>query len=173
MSEPPAKRLSLWLDEREHEICVSRESAQDSFQVEFERDGATKARSVRLLRGSPAPVALVDGRVLRLGVFEQGGERRVSHGPDVRRIRYGESARTLDPRRATAAPGLLVAPMPGRVVAIHVNPGDAVEKGTLLLVIEAMKMQNELFAAGAGRVEEVRVRAGDTVERGAALIRVV
>ncbi|HWA71165.1 MAG TPA: biotin/lipoyl-containing protein [Polyangiaceae bacterium] len=170
MTAPPEKRFRLWLDEREQELFVQRTHEGGSFEVKLEREGA--ARTLRVLRGLPSPIVLVDGRVLRLGVFEQGDERRVNRGPDAHRLRVGPNNPALNARRAQVAPGLLVAPMPGRVVAVRVSVGDSIEKGALLLVIEAMKMQNELFAARAGRVQEVLVAPGETVERGAALIRV-
>ena len=61
--------------------------------------------------------------------------------------------------------------MPGRVVRVLVARGDEVAAGAPLIVIEAMKMENELRASFAARVSEVRVVAGDTVEGGAELIR--
>jgi len=74
--------------------------------------------------------------------------------------------------RATAARGQdsVVAPMPGRVVRVLVAPGDEVEAGAPLVVIEAMKMENELRAPRAARVRDVLVRPGDTLEGGAKLI---
>ncbi len=60
--------------------------------------------------------------------------------------------------------GLLLAPMPGKIVALQVKAGDTVEKGQALVVIEAMKMQNELNAPRSGVVQEVLVKAGDAVE---------
>jgi biotin carboxyl carrier protein len=62
------------------------------------------------------------------------------------------------------------APMPGRIVRVAVAPGDSVESGAPLIVIEAMKMENELHALHAARISAVLVKAGDTVERGAKLI---
>jgi biotin carboxyl carrier protein len=56
-------------------------------------------------------------------------------------------------------------------VSVDVAIGDPVELGGRLLVIEAMKMQNELSASAAGKVAEVNVRAGDTVERAELLLR--
>ena len=60
----------------------------------------------------------------------------------------------------------LVAPMPGKVVRLLVAPGDAVQAGQGLVVVEAMKMQNEMKAVKAGRVATVPVREGDTVRAG-------
>jgi len=64
----------------------------------------------------------------------------------------------------------LRAPMPGRIVRVACAPGEQVTQGSPLIVIEAMKMQNELKAKAEARVRSVRVQAGDTVERGALLV---
>ena len=56
--------------------------------------------------------------------------------------------------------------MPGKVVAILVEPGAAVARGQGLLVIEAMKMENEVAAPRDGTVQEIRVQPGQTVEAG-------
>ncbi len=61
---------------------------------------------------------------------------------------------------------IVAAPMPGKVVRVLVAPGDAVESGQGVLVVEAMKMQNEMKAARAGRVISVTVKEGATVAAG-------
>ena len=60
--------------------------------------------------------------------------------------------------------------MPGKVVRVLVEPGDSVEAGQGLVVVEAMKMQNEMKSPKAGRVVEVRTRADAAVAAGEALI---
>lgn len=65
---------------------------------------------------------------------------------------------------------VLEAPMPGLVVTLRVRPGDAVKSGTPLVVMEAMKMQNELTSELDGTVREVRVAVGQAVESGAELV---
>jgi pyruvate carboxylase subunit B len=67
-------------------------------------------------------------------------------------------------------PAPLVAPMPGLVVRVHVREGETVQAGQGLVVMEAMKMENELRSTTAGRVTLVRVAAGAVVEKGAVLI---
>jgi len=62
--------------------------------------------------------------------------------------------------------------MSGRVIEVAVAPGESVEKGTLLLVIEAMKMQNEIRAERPCVIQKIAVRAGETVEGGATLLTV-
>lgn len=67
---------------------------------------------------------------------------------------------------ATGGPSRLTAPIPGKVVKIHVEVGDEVEAGQPLVVLEAMKMENELAAEQAGRVTAVHVEPGQTVSAG-------
>lgn len=62
------------------------------------------------------------------------------------------------------------APIPGKVVSVSVAEGDEVEPGQSMVVLEAMKMENELTVERAGRVAKVLVAAGDTVETGAVLV---
>jgi len=116
----------------------------------------------------------VDGRVIDLLLDGSPPELRfVASG--VRGAAVIETERTRAGRslgRGTAAKGpeFVTAPMPGRIVRVLVAPGDSVETGAPLVVIEAMKMENELHALHAARVGTVLVRAGDTVEGGAKLI---
>ena len=67
----------------------------------------------------------------------------------------------------------LKAPMPGLVVAVPVSEGQVIEPGTVLLILESMKMQNELRAPRAGVVTRLRVRPGDRVEQKETMLSVV
>ena len=64
----------------------------------------------------------------------------------------------------------ITAPMPGKVIRVLVGVGDAVEMGQGLVVVEAMKMQNEMKASRPGRVTELLVHDGDTVASGDTLV---
>jgi len=85
-----------------------------------------------------------------------------------------ERAKTIRELSATtskqAGPAPLVAPMPGMIVRVHVRDGDAVQVGQGLVVMEAMKMENELRAASTGTVKRVLVTPGTAVEKGALLL---
>jgi propionyl-CoA carboxylase alpha chain len=63
-----------------------------------------------------------------------------------------------------------VSPLPGTVIAVHVEAGQTVEDGTLLMVVEAMKMEHKITAHAAAVVSEVRFRAGDRVDAGDLLV---
>ncbi len=69
-----------------------------------------------------------------------------------------------------AGPTPITAPMPGLVVKVEVAPGDAVEAGQGVVIVEAMKMENELKAKAAAIVAAVHVSPGDTVEKDQVLI---
>ena len=69
-----------------------------------------------------------------------------------------------------ASSGDIKAPMPGKVLQVLVQPGDAVEEGQALLVLEAMKMENMIKAVAAGTVSEVPIAEGEAVEKGALLV---
>jgi len=60
--------------------------------------------------------------------------------------------------------GLIFSPMPGKVVKINVKPGDEVKKGAVLLIVEAMKMENNIIAPKDGKIEKVNVKAGKMVD---------
>ena len=60
--------------------------------------------------------------------------------------------------------------MPGKILKVSVQPGSIVKSGDLLLILEAMKMENEILAPVSGTVKEVRVRPGDSVNTGDTLV---
>ena len=68
--------------------------------------------------------------------------------------------------------GTVKSPMPGKVVKVLVQEGDSVEVGTPVVVVEAMKMENELAAERSGTVQKIHVEPGDAVEGGARLVTV-
>ncbi|MBQ1631677.1 MAG: biotin/lipoyl-binding protein [Clostridia bacterium] len=60
-------------------------------------------------------------------------------------------------------------PMPGNILQVNVNPGDVVKEGQQLMILEAMKMENEILAPCAGKVTSIGVAKGSSVESGALL----
>ena len=81
----------------------------------------------------------------------------------------GSGRRRASPGDAVGGPQRIVAPMPGKVVRVLVAPGDQVAARQGLVVVEAMKMENELRAVRAGRIASVAVTAGQSVDAGAVL----
>ena len=71
---------------------------------------------------------------------------------------------------AAVAGEAVTAPMPGNILKVNVTAGQAVKEGDLLLVLEAMKMENEIFAPCNGTVAQVLVSKGSTVDTGATMV---
>ncbi len=139
--------------------------ADGSFRLDLP-DGAAEVRAS----------AATDG-MLALRIDDAGVRlRAVARGDDVAVFRDGVAhmLRFVDPlapkQSEDARGGRVLAPMPGRVLEVMVTQGDRVERGAVLLVLEAMKVQMRLTAPAAGLVDAVRCRAGDLVEDGTELV---
>ena len=139
-------------------------------------DGVTYQVSLRRQSGTPVRVLTVNGRPRTLAVHEVsrgrwglalGGERREVEVVDER-TRHIRSLASAEGRAPGS--GMLKAPMPGLVVRIQVEPGQTVATGAAVLVLEAMKMENELRAVAGGRVLRVLVEPGQAVEKGQPLV---
>ncbi len=118
---------------------------------------------------------LLEGRVYDL-LVEPDGETCVVEGRQGSREFRFRDPRRLDEEKAvdSGRAGLqrICAEMPGKIVRVMVRVGDAVGFNQALLVVEAMKMQNEIRAPKAGVVKEVDAREGGTVTSGAFLLSI-
>lgn len=159
---------------------VTLEGAQHEIVVDGDRvtiDGNAARAHIEMVHGTPVCHLVLDGRSHTFAVAASGSGGRwtlVDRGELVEvevldeRTRYIRSL--VGAGKAQAGSGVIKAPMPGLVVKVLVEPGAAVSAGQGLVVLEAMKMENEIKAAAAGVVETVSVRAGQAVEKGAVLV---
>ena len=97
---------------------------------------------------------------------------RVEVAVQDERTRAAEATSGTEASRSDAGPAVVRAPMPGLVVRVEVADGQRVEAGAGLVVVEAMKMENELRAPRAGVVQTVHVAVGQAVEKGMPLVTV-
>jgi len=155
---------------------VRRGAQEFALDVELSAPGRFRVRvagrpepiEVSVLRGSAPTAVLARGRPLDLYRLTSG--ELVLH-PTREELRVSERrARVAPGESATESGRVLAAPMPGRVVKVLVAEGATVSLGEPVIVIEAMKMENELLAPRAGVVQRVHVEAGDAVERDAPLL---
>jgi len=144
--------------------------------VSFEGDRFQRAE-LSDVDDSPVRVVRVGSRVYRVVVERREGRGRYTLWVDGYRFEVealDERTRSIrDLSAASAAPSgpaPVLAPMPGLVVRVNVSPGDAVEAGQGVVVMEAMKMENELRATSSGKVKSVEVTAGTAVEKGTLLV---
>ncbi len=168
--------FEIAIDDRSRTVSVER-TAAGRFRVIV--DGRTHdVDAVRagvfglslLLDGHPA-----SSREIQIAPSGDGGSGQLLVGIDGRTVAATVNARRT--RRAGAHGGgdthgeqKVVAPMPGRVVRVLVAPGDAVVARQSVVVVEAMKMENELRSPKAGRVKDVAVTPGMSVEAGRVLV---
>ncbi len=130
--------------------------------------GVTSREPVLLLPAEAAPAGPTRG-VLRREVVV-GGWRVEVEIEAASRAALRERARRGREEMAHSGPTEVHAIIPGVIVAVSVNAGDAVSAGQQLLVVEAMKMQNELRAPRDGSIERVAVVVGQTIEVGDLLL---
>lgn len=85
-------------------------------------------------------------------------------------VKAAAPAPAVAPAKAAQGNISVTAPMPGKVLAVKVNVGDSVQSGAPVLVLEAMKMENDIVAPKDGKVVAINVKVGDSVESGAVLV---
>jgi biotin carboxyl carrier protein len=139
----------------------------DAVRALLQQDGSDGSHSTNVLFG-PVSADRRRGTEVREVVVD-GWRIEVEIEPERRAV-LRERARRGAGAASKGGPVEVRAIIPGRVVAVSVLPGDDVEAGQQILVVEAMKMQNELRAPREGAVERVGVAVGDTIEVGDLLV---
>jgi pyruvate carboxylase subunit B len=129
------------------------------------------------IEGSPVRMVKIGTHVYRVVVQKRQGRGRYTLWVDGYRFEaeaLDERTRAIRDLSAASAgpsgPAPILAPMPGLIVRVNVKAGDKVEAGQGVVVMEAMKMENELRATAPGIVKSVEVSAGTAVEKGALLV---
>jgi biotin carboxyl carrier protein len=165
-------KLIAEVDGRSYALDVRREGAR----VEASVDGRLYELEARETEAGAFLLLAAGGRVYECRadrVDASSGAREVQIGDEVFQVRL------VDPKRLRGARGAgaeasgraqVAASMPGKVVRVLVEVGTMVEAGDGLVVVEAMKMQNELKSPKSGTVVEVRAGAGATVNAGDVLV---
>jgi biotin carboxyl carrier protein len=162
-------RYRVNLDGQSHELELESQG-RDQYVAKLGSGADARSIVISVLSDKPSLAVLIEGRVVEL----------IPLGPHEASARGARSpAQLLDAaaaRRARAASAgndsqrQIRAPMPGRIVKVLVTPGQTVIAGQPAVVIEAMKMENELACGLDGSVTRVLVGPGDAVERGAVLV---
>jgi biotin carboxyl carrier protein len=170
MSAPRnAHRYSVFIGGQER--IVELREHEGSFTVIL--DGAPLSADLALLSEPSLHSLLLDGHSREMVLSKKGETVRVSlDGETIEARVLDELARAIAEISDRAPSGALEirAPMPGVVAEILVSAGETVEPGRAVVVLEAMKMQNELSADAPGIVDRIEVSAGDSVSGGTLLV---
>ena len=114
---------------------------------------------------------LMEGRSYEVSVEARGDTYYVRHGASELLVTLSDPSRQARDAAAGAdGPENIITMMPGKVVRLMAAEGESVEAGQGLIVVEAMKMENEIAASREGKVASIKVEPGQTVEGGAVLM---
>jgi 3-methylcrotonyl-CoA carboxylase alpha subunit len=162
------------LNEDNHHVFVFREGERQSAVTVHYRKGVFEfelphgRRNVAGERSGETLRAWLDDRSLAARVVRTGRSIDVFQGTERHTLELHDPG--LHELEAGGAGGGLAAPMPGKIIAVLVEAGAEVEKGTPLLILEAMKMEHTIKAPAGGTVKELLYGVGDQVEEGAELL---
>jgi pyruvate carboxylase subunit B len=148
----------------------------DADGVRYEDDVPIRAE-LSDIEGSPVRMVKLNTHVYRVVAEKRPGRGKYTLWVDGYRFEteaLDERTRSIRDLSAASAgpigPAPIIAPMPGLIVRVNVSIGDRVEAGQGIVVMEAMKMENELRATAGGTVKSIAVSAGTAVEKGALLV---
>ncbi len=135
----------------------------------FTISGNTYEVEIKNFEGTMADIE-VNGTLYSVEVHR---EVKKTKTPTLVRAELPPSNKEKIEKRGKGLPEPVTAPLPGSIVEIMVRPGDVIKKGQVLLVMEAMKMENRIRAEKDGVVENVKVTKGENVLQGDILIEMV
>jgi biotin carboxyl carrier protein len=166
--------LELDIGGRLRRVSVDRLAGTDTFR--FTIEGRVVDVNAAALDSATWSLVLSDGSQHLVGISGTAASGFIVHGaagdvvvtlPAARRSRRLEHA---DASADESAPARIMAPMPGKIVRILATIGQEVRAGQGIVVVEAMKMENELRTPRGGVVKEISIAEGSTVEAGALLV---
>ncbi|MBI5446597.1 MAG: pyruvate carboxylase subunit B, partial [Deltaproteobacteria bacterium] len=172
-AQPPAEWKARTLEDAKAEEELMKKALSGELTQKPKKDAPPKGPSTRQYR------VYVDGEYFEVEVEMVGGAPVVTAmmpAPQPAAVAPAapapQPAPVEAPTPAAAPAGTLVAPMPGMVIDCLVKPGDSVKAGDVILILEAMKMENGLEAPVSGVVQEVCCNQGDSVAKDAVLVTI-
>jgi len=153
--------MKLTVEGKSHKVEIGTDTVViDGTPLRYKRDGQSgivtvqvEGRTYKVDLNSNQGTAIVDGLIYKASLEGAPGSPRTNAKPVI-------------PGAAPAVTGSIRALMPGKISAVKVKEGDRVEPGTILLILEAMKMENEIRSPVAGIVRSLPAKPGDNVNKG-------
>ncbi len=165
-------RYEITINDRTIPVVIEEEG---SFQYRINIDGEERFVDAHRTEACVYSI-LVDGKSYEVDISQDGDDFVIVIDGETHRISVVDerrkSLRNIGTAQKSSGAMIISAPMPGRVVRILKKIGDKVEKNQGVIVVEAMKMENELRVNSEGIVKSIFVKEGDTVEAGQKLVEV-
>ncbi|HUL39570.1 MAG TPA: biotin/lipoyl-containing protein [Methanomassiliicoccales archaeon] len=164
-------RIKVHLNGQEHEVSVEKNGGDYRVTVGDSMYKCAPKEGGLVINGEFLAIkfegSLEEGTDVMLG-----GRQIKARVEPIIEVEKGESYSEEEETSASGKEeaGNITAPMPGKLISLKVKVGDAVEPSTLVAILEAMKMENEILAGVAGTVKEIKVRSGETVDGGKVLM---
>lgn len=168
-----AEKYLIQVDDQPIEAELERLNGGGAARVRLHADGEWRFAEMQHVRAG-LHVVMLDNHPVELYIERRGSAVDVTIGRRTYHIQIGRGRRAASMAAAAAAAGdgivRINAPMTGNVLEVRTEPGAEVEAGDVLVVIESMKMNNELRAPAGGVVERVGAVVDEQVEEGAELV---
>lgn len=160
--------VSFWVDKKEYRINLT-QSKENNIQVSLGR----RKYEVSLEFLSPDEILLnIDGKVHNVIISSNATSYSVYLNGRCFQIEKKSVLQILGPKAGKQKKATVQTSMPGRIVKVLMEEGATVEEGQAVLILEAMKMQNEIKSPQTGRLTKIGPKPGDSVETGALLFTV-
>jgi acetyl/propionyl-CoA carboxylase alpha subunit len=153
----------------ERRIVINDGETQHRITVDDNGTVIVDGTSVPVIGGPDGEVRIGENGTVRAWVAASGDIRWVYLGGRVYELDVERAGRR---RRSSSGPSSLSAPMPATVIRVEVSPGEQVQRGDTLVILEAMKMELPIRAASDGTVASVSCKPGDLVQPGMPLIEI-
>jgi biotin carboxyl carrier protein len=151
---------------------------RSDFEVKKERGNNSKVRILETWPDGSLRLVMINDKVLSIAVHKKNngfpGSIEINgtrYNVDVSKI-DSSHYNSAEPKPAKQASGKITAVLPGQIASLQVQPGQAVKKGQLLGILEAMKMENEILAPRDGKIQDIKVAQGQTVMRGDLILEI-
>ncbi len=159
------KVYEVEVEEKDNKIIIVFPSSGEKYSIRVIDIDKETGKALLEINGREVVAEYVEGGFIVDGA--PGLIKKITEMPPLARIKSVETG-----KRQGYTPGLITAPLDGKIVSIRVKPGDTVEPETIIALIESMKMITELRAGVKGIVEEIYVEPGKSVRKGAKIAKI-
>jgi biotin carboxyl carrier protein len=163
-----AVKLKITANGHPHEVVVDKVTGEYKVTIDGQIYKCVFKENALYINGELFPIEL-DGTFDDTLTVRSSNRTMLVRVEQVREIETVE-LESHDTKTMGSGAGAILAPMPGKVISVKVKVGDEIKVNQVVLVLEAMKMENEILSEASGKVKDIKVRPGEAVEGGQTLV---